>query len=76
MAISLVPCPACKKQVSTGANSCPNCGHRGGFTHDTLLAPEMPMWIIMIITGIIGLFILLAFLVIWSFMPDFEYWDD
>lgn len=24
----LFPCPACGKQISTAAASCPNCGHR------------------------------------------------
>ena len=25
---TLVPCPACQHQVSTGAAACPSCGHQ------------------------------------------------
>ncbi|MCA0367676.1 MAG: zinc-ribbon domain-containing protein [Proteobacteria bacterium] len=46
--MALIPCPACGRQVSPAAPTCPNCGHpiadqpasRGGTFKEALTRPE------------------------------------
>lgn len=43
--MALIPCPACARQVSQAAPTCPNCGHpiaapRGATFKDALTRPE------------------------------------
>jgi predicted amidophosphoribosyltransferase len=53
---SLRPCPACKRQVSTGAKSCPQCGH--AFKRDNQMSLSDPV-------HLIGFAIVALFVVLW-----------
>ena len=72
MAVSLVPCPACKHQVSIDADFCPQCGHSPAAGMPQGPIPPADALIAKIITIAMVIFWIIMAMIIFSMMPDFD----